>query len=277
MQHQIRDYGRRLLREPLAHFLIAGAIVFWLMSGRAPDVGERRIVVDEAVAGRLVQRWNDTFHRPPSAEEFDSLIGEYVKDQVYYREALRLGLDQEDEIVVRRMRRKLEDSAAAEAEAAQPDEAVLQAMLDKDPARYALEPRITFDQIYLGADTRQLRAQAPGLLDRLRAGNAPNPVPAPLPAHMDAADTDAISRTFGDELALAVRNQAIGTWQGPVASGLGLHFIRVTKREAARKPSLAEVRQRVENDWRAEAIRSAQARGYAAMLEGYDVEIELKK
>ena len=116
----IKQTGQRLLKEPLVHFLIAGAAVFWLLSGRAPDLGERRIVVNEAVVSGLVQRWTDTFRRPPSQDEIDGLIRDYVQDQVYYREALSLGLDQEDEVVVRRMRRKMESLAVAEAEAQNP-------------------------------------------------------------------------------------------------------------------------------------------------------------
>ena len=100
----LKATGRRLIKEPLVHFLLAGAMVFWVLSGRPPDLGERRIVVDQVVVGALVQRYYDSFHRIPSPDETDGLIRDYVADQVYYREALRLGLDKGDEVVVRRMR-----------------------------------------------------------------------------------------------------------------------------------------------------------------------------
>ena len=90
----LKDTARRWLKEPLVHFLIAGAAVFWVMSGRPPDLGERRIVVDEAVVTGLMQRFHDSFRRLPTTDEMDGLIRDYVADQVYYREALRLGLRQ---------------------------------------------------------------------------------------------------------------------------------------------------------------------------------------
>lgn len=269
-----KDTARRLLAEPLVHFLIAGAIVFWLLSGRAPDLGERRIVVNQTVVSALVQRYYDSFHRPPSQDEIDGMIRDYVQDQVYYREALRLGLDRDDEVVVRRMRRKMESLAVADAETAEPSDGELKALLDKDPAHYAADPHTSFDQVYLGADTDQTRLAANTQLARLRGGGTVAGVPAPLPPHQDDASDSEISATFGDEFTIALRDLKPGVWSGPVASGLGLHLVRVTARRAPQKPTLQSVRQRLENDWRAAAIQKAQRESYARILKGYDVVIE---
>ncbi len=268
---------RALVREPLVHFLIAGAMVFWLLSGRAPDLGERRIVVDKAVAGALVERFFGSFHRLPSPDETDGMIRDYVADQVYYREALRLGLDKDDEVVIRRMRRKLESLAVADAESAEPSDSALQALIDKDPARYSEDPRTSFEQVYLGADTPEARARANTELADLRAGKAVPSVTAPLPAKLDGAPASDISGLFGDEFTLALKDQPTGQWQGPIASGLGLHLVKVSARVAPVKPSLGTVVQRVTNDWRAAAIARAQADAYKTMLGGYDVAIELPK
>jgi len=272
-----RKTARWLVQEPLVHFLIAGAGLFWLMSGRPPDLGERRIVVNAAVAGALVQRYSDSFHHLPSQDEIDGMIRDYVADQVYYREALRLGLDRDDEVVVRRMRRKLESLAVADAEAASPDDAQLQALIDKDPARYADDPRTSFDQVYLGADSPATRARADGLLVALRQGQAVSATPAPLPARLDDSSATEISGIFGDEFALALRQVRPGQWSGPIASGLGLHLVRVNARRAPEKPTLARARQRAENDWRAAAIQQARAKDYSTMLKGYEVVIEPNK
>ncbi len=274
---ELKASTRALLKEPLVHFLIAGAAVFWLLSGRAPDLGERRIVVDKAVVGAMVERFYGSFHRLPSPDETDGMIRDYVADQVYYREALRLGLDQGDEVVVRRMRRKLESLAVADAETAEPGDTQLQAMIDRDPARYSDDPRTNFEQVYLGADTPDSRAAANAQLTDLRSGKPINAQPAPLPAKLDSAGASDISGLFGDEFTLALRDQPTGQWQGPIASGLGLHLVRVSARAAPSKPSLATVRQRVTNDWRAAAIAKAQAEAYQQMLGGYDVAIELPK
>ena len=273
----MRKFGawlRPLLAEPLTHFLLAGLVVYALLAGRAPDLGERRIVVNRAVVTALVQRWQDSFHYPPSQAEIDGLIRDYVADQVYYREALRLGLDKDDEVVVRRMRRKLEQSAASEAETRNPSDRELQALIDKDPARYAAEPRLTFEQVYLGADSPAARSASADGLSRLARGEAVAGVPAPLDRAYTGLDSSTIAARFGDAFAVSLSSLPTGQWQGPVVSGLGLHLVRVTARTAAQKPTLEQVRQRVENDWRAAAVRDAEARDYARMVKGYDVVID---
>lgn len=273
----VKDTARRLIKEPLVHFLIAGALVFTLLSGRAPDLGERRIVVDEQVVGGLVGRFYDSFRRMPTKDETDGLIRDWVQDQVYYREALALGLDEGDEVVVRRMRRKMESLAVADAETKSPSDAELQALIEKDPARYAEDPRTSFEQVYLGADTPQTRAAAELQLAKLRKGEPVSGVPAPIPARFTDVSASDVSGQFGDEFTLGLRTIAPGKWSGPVASGLGLHLVRVSNRSATEPPSLANVRQRVENDWRAAASTRAQSDAYARMLKGYDVVIELPK
>ena len=261
-----------LLREPLVHFMLAGTLVFALLSGRGPDPGERRIVVSEAVAARLADRWAQTYRRAPSADEIDGLIREWVKDQVYYREALRLGLDRDDEVVVRRMRSKMVAAASAEAEAADPTDAELEALLAADPARYAPEPALTFRQIYLGADSPAARAAA---ATALASGKLPAPAgPAPLPARFDTAPLSEIAAQFGDEFAAALRGLPPGKWSGPVGSGLGLHLVLLERRSTPPRPSLSAVRQSVTNDWRAAALRRAEDEGYRRLLGGYDVVIE---
>lgn len=273
----IKDTARRLIKEPLVHFLIAGALVFTLLSGRAPDLGERRIVVDERVVGGLVSRFYDSFRRMPTKDETDGLIRDWVQDQVYYREALALGLDEGDEVVVRRMRRKMESLAVADAESKTPSDAELQALIDKDPARYAEDPLTSFEQIFLGADTPDTRRTAEQQLPILRSGGTVPILPIPIPGKFSDASSADIAAQFGDEFTLALRGQPTGQWSGPVASGLGLHVVRVTKRGAAQPPVLVKVRQRVENDWRAAATTKAQSDAYARILKGYDVVIELPK
>jgi peptidyl-prolyl cis-trans isomerase C len=272
----LRQRGAALLSEPLVHFLLAGMVVFILLSGRPADPGERRIKVDEAAVGHLAERWTQNYRRAPSPEEIDGLIGDYVKDQVYYREALRLGLDRDDEVVMRRMRTKMIATSTSEAEAASPTDAQLQTLLDRDPARYALDPQYTLAQLYLGADDAAVRATAAELLGRLRQGASPVGMgrPAPVPMRFSSAPASELAGIFGDEFAAALRTASTGGWTGPIGSGFGLHLVKIDARKVPAPPRIADVRQRLENDWRSAAIKRAEDETYRKLLEGYDVEIE---
>ena len=272
----MRSRATALLREPLVHFLLAGMVVFALLSGRPADPGERRITVDEAVVSRLAERWTQTYRRAPTPEEIDGLIGDYVKGQVYYREALRLGLDRDDEVVMRRMRSKMIATSTSAAEAASPTDAQLRALLARDPVRYALDPHYTLAQIYLGTDDAAARAGATELLGRLRQGTSSEGMGrnAPVPTRFSSAPASALASMFGDEFTAALRTAPTGSWTGPVGSGLGLHLVRIESRKVPSPPQLADVRQRLENDWRSAAIKRAEDETYRKLLEGYDVVIE---
>ncbi len=266
------------LREPLLQFLLIGLVLYAALAGRAPDPGEQRIVVDERVVGRLVARWTQSFRRAPSQAEIDGLIRDHVKDEVYYREALRLGLDRDDEAVRRLMRNKLVATAATEAEATRPSDAQLQALLDQDPARYAAEVRLDFTQVYLGGDTPAVRGKAASVLASLARGGSPDgEVRLPMPRTFAQASSSDIASQFGDEFAAALRDLPAGQWRGPVVSGLGLHLVRVGRKLPGSPPQVGAIRQRLENDWRAAALAEAQERQYRELLTAYDVVTEVAK
>ncbi|WP_296680376.1 peptidylprolyl isomerase [Novosphingobium sp.] len=275
----LRDRAAAWLHEPLVHFLLAGAVVYAMLSGRAPDLGERRILVDQAAVSQLAARWTQSFRRAPSPGELDGLIADYVRDQAYYREALRLGLDKDDEVVVKRMRNKMLALAASEAEAASPSDIQLQELIDKNPARYAAETRFSFDQVYVGADSPKSRDKARMALAKLRGGSRSEDVsqPVPIPLHFAGEPASTVASMLGDSFVASLRDLPTGQWSGPVLSGVGLHLVRVSARTAAAKPRLEDVRQAVENDWRANTARRAEDAAYRRILEGYDVVIEMPK
>jgi hypothetical protein len=271
-----RTRAAALLREPLVHFLVLGALVFVAMAGRAPDLGERRIIVDEPVVAGLVNHHVRAFRRPPTAEELDGLISDHVRGEVYYREALRLDLDADDEVVKKRLRNKMLAIAGAEAEAALPSDAELQALLDADPARYAAPPRYRLEQIYLGPDAPALRAAAAAEIGRIPKGARPRipTQPLPLPARFDDASQTDLAEQMGDDFATALARLPVGNWTGPVVSGFGLHLVRIDQRVKPPPPRLADVRHRLENDWRSDAIRNAQDAHLQQLLDSYAVEIK---
>lgn len=261
--------GAGLLREPLLHFIALGALIFALF-GSAASPDERRIVIDGARIERLAGQFAQNFRRAPSGAELDALIRDDVREEVYYREALRLGLDRDDEVVRRRMRVKMEAFGDTAEEMAAPDDATLQRWLDAHPARFAGEASYAFDQRYLGSDATGAQTG----LDLLRAGREFAGVAIALPASFKAIGAGEAAELFGDDFPAALDRLPLGAWSGPVRSGLGQHLVRVRKREAAAPPPLWRVRQRVENDWRAAMAQSRRERAYRALLERYDVVIE---
>lgn len=177
---------------------------------------------------------------------------------------------------MRRMRSKLIATSTSEAETASPSDTELQKLLDADPARYALDPRYSLAQVYLGDDSPQMRAEAAVLLGKLNAGAPPDGLgtSAPIPARFTGTPSSDLAGIFGDEFAAALRSAPVGVWTGPIASGLGFHLVKIEVRAVPAAPRLADTRQRLENDWRSAAIKRAEEESFRQLLEGYDVVIE---
>lgn len=270
----LRQKMRALFREPLLHFIVAGLLVFLLSlwRGGGVDPASRVIVISQDTVLRLAASWEQIWRRPPNQTEIDGLIRDYIKEEIYYREAKRLGLDEDDTVIRRRLRSKMEFLAAAQAENANPDTATLQRWLDQYPQRFADEADYSFDQIYLGETGAD---GTTAILRLLEAGGDWRKLgrPISLPRSMDAAAHSDIARQFGDPFARSLALAPQGSWTGPIKSGFGVHLIRVRNIRPAAKPILAEVRQAVENDWRINSVKEREDKTYQALLDGYSIKI----
>jgi len=274
----------RLLREPLFHFLLIGALIFglyqWIGAPGATGAGGE-IVVTEGRIRNLTETFARTWQRPPTAQERNGLIEDYIREEVLYREGVALGLDRDDTIIRRRLRQKLEFLFEDAASAAQSTDAELAEYLAKNADSYRVETQLTFTQVFLDPSKRgdQLDADAASLLDVLRTrGGKVNP--ATLgdslmlePRYERASETD-ISRLFGSKFEAAIRDQPVGEWVGPFKSGYGAHLVRIEARIPGRMAQLAEVRDEVARDWAEQRRREALEAQYQALRSRYRIRIE---
>jgi len=252
---------RTLLREPLVHFLLLGAALFlldaWLRPPAAPGAATSEIVVTEARVRNLAQSFRRTWQRPPTRDELDGLVESYVREEIFVREATALGLDRDDAIVRRRLQQKMEFVSEEAMAMAEPSDDELQAYLDAHTAAFRTEPHVSFVQVFL--DPRKRGAALPEDAQRLMAAleQAGASVDVAntgdrlmlLEARYENTTQSEVARLFGDEFADALLRQPAGRWAGPIASGYGMHIVRVEKLVPAAAPSLSEVRPLVEREW----------------------------
>ena len=149
---------RRLLREPLVHFLLAGGILFGLSAlfGQSFGVGgnSNRIEVTADRIQQLRETWTRQRGAPPTRRELDSLIEDFIREEVLYREAIASGLDQGDTIVRRRLAQKVEFLAQSVASTVEPSEAELQAFFDDNAERYRIPEQVGFSHVYFSGSNR---------------------------------------------------------------------------------------------------------------------------
>ncbi len=273
----------RLIREPLVHFLLLGAAVFALSRLVGPESGSRHadtILVTQGNIDRMIETFTRTWLRPPSQAELRGLVDDYVREEVAYREAVAIGLDQDDTSIRRRLRQKLE-FIAHDLAMAEPTDEQLRAYLHQHADDFRIDARASFRHVYLNTDRRGEDAprDAAELLARLREGVAPDELaglgdPFLLPSGFeDVSETD-VARQFGGDLAEQLFDVEPGDWVGPSESGYGLHRVKVDRRPPGRRADLSEVRDQVVREWQVEQRRLANEAFYRALLDRYEVVIE---
>ena len=270
------------LREPLLHFILLGAGIFALYGmlageSRAPD----EIYISRGQQENLLNTFNRTWQRPATPQEFQGLLQDYIRQEIAYRESREIGLDQDDIVIRRRLRQKLELLAEDVASLVQPTDQELQAYLDDNSEDFRLEPSYSLSQLYFSVDRRgeQAAADAIAALGQLQDsgpmldGELPGD-PLPLPEMLEDAGASEVARLFGEVFVTQMGELPLGEWAGPVESGYGLHLVYVQDSTAGRAPALDEVRHDVQREWLSQRRREAIDAMYERLLKNYDVEIE---
>lgn len=268
---------RRLLREPLLHFVLLGALLFlaygWL--NRAGLVATDEIVVSRNQVEGLVMQFERVWQRAPTATEREALIESWVRDEVFYREALAMGLEQDDPVVRRRLSQKVQFILDTGSDSAPPTDAELQRWLDEHADRYRVEATYALRQAYFDPARRgeRLAADMAAARRALQAGREAAGDATMLPATLTGGAAE-VARIFGAEFEQALRALPVGGWQGPVRSAFGLHLVELTSRTDSRPALLADVRPEVARDLMLARAQAAQDAQYAQLRSKYAIRIE---
>lgn len=273
---------KRVLREPLVHFLLLALLIFagYGLFGADVDDEPDSIVVTAAKIEQMATVFIKTWHRPPTAEELKGLIDDHVKEEILVRQALELGLDRDDTVVRRRLRQKMEFLNAADAEALTATDAELDAYLKANAATFEIDPMLAFQQIFLNPQRHgeAIEQEPAAILEVLLSQPAADPASlgdaSLLPPELPLTGKTSIGQTFGADFAEALDKAPLGQWTGPVASGFGIHLIRVTDRVPGRMPALDEVRGAVTREWTYAKRAQLEDQRFAELLKRYEVTIE---
>ncbi len=274
---------RRLLREPLVHFLLIGAVLFalygYMQRGRGGVESSKQIQLTVDDLAQLIILFQAQWQRQPTPQELSHLVEDKVQEEVLYREGLEMGLDKDDTIVKRRMAQKLQFLAEDVAAAREPTVAELKSWFEKNRAMFAMPPRLSFRHLYFSPDRRGAHARddAAAALVKL----AGQPEDAPLAASLadrfmfqdyyrDQAP-DYIGKEFGPPFAQAVEKLPPRSWQGPIESGFGWHLVFVDTVIAGRLPAFEEIESDVKTAWLSKQKSLAWTKAYKEMRAKYTV------
>lgn len=271
----------KLLKDPLVHFLVVGALLFAFAAwrGETIELGRARIVVPAEEVARARAAAELLHGRAPTDAEIAELVEPYVRDEVFYREALELELDVDDDEVRRRLIEKMQYLTLDLADPEPASEADLRAFYEADPERFRVPELVTFEQVFFSPTVRgdAVRADAVAARTALENGEAePEALGdrTPLRGRYVDAPREQVEILFGGELTDAVFTAEPDVWAGPFESDFGLHVVRLAQRSPSRLPPFDEIADRVRETFALARREERNAAEYARMRARYEIVID---
>jgi parvulin-like peptidyl-prolyl isomerase len=277
----------QLLKEPLLHFLVIGAVLFgayaWLnRDGNEAGVPQVRLTASD------VQWLKDTFalerQRAPTEEELRGLVRGFVKEGLFARQAQELGLDKDDIVLRRRLAQKMTFLLQDNSRRAAPSDDDLHRLYEAQRGQVLAEPRtlftrpkISFTQIFFSRDKRaDAAADARAALQQLSQPDGAAPAAAlgdrvSTKSEFRNADERAVANQFGTKFAAKVFELEPGPWQGPIESSQGFYLVRVTELMPAQLRPFEEVRDQLLELWHEQSQRENEERYFVDLLKKYRV------
>ena len=273
----------RCVREPLLHFLLLGVALFAaygsMQRGRGGVESSRQIALTMDELRQLDLYFESQWRRPPTPDEFNSMVEDRIQEEILYREGLAMGLDKDDTIVKRRMGQKVRFLAEDVAAAHEPTTDELKMWYGKNSQKFALPGRMTFRHVYFSPDRRGRRAHDDAVEALAKvAGEPEDSKAAPLRAdrfmfqeYYGDRSTEQLAKEFGPQFAQAILKITPGSWQGPIESGYGWHLVFVESFTPGRIPVLEEIESDVKTAWLGDQKEQAWRKAYQEMRANYAV------
>lgn len=264
---------KKVIREPFFHFILLGALIFllygWLnRDAQHPEGYDITITPDQQV--KMAVQYEKNFGRLPDSITMQNLIAAEIKNEIYYRESLRLGLDIDDEIIRRRLKQKYEFIQLDNFVADEPTEEVLKAYYEKHSSSYLSPSTYTFEHQYFSPDKRK---------DPLRTaqdyqvgiGKAD---PFHIPSPLSSQDIEDVRDAFGYQFAQELMSITSLEETHVIESGFGYHVVQILSKESSAPIPFEEAKGRVYQDYIQEQRNTSNEEMYDDLLGQYEVVVE---
>ena len=272
---------KKLIREPLVHFVLIGIGLF-LLYGWVSDAEDNRntIYFDDYDMDNLIASWEMQWKRLPTDEELKSLVEQNIRQEVFYQEALKMNLDHNDEIIKRRLAQKMNFLSNDLATLKEPTTEELKSYYEKNKTHYLLPSIYSFYQVSFRMDSRQsARKDAEAFLQSIQSqepGDLENSGDElPFPYFFEDMDANELNRELGLEFSEAIEDLIVGQWTGPIRSGFGWHVIFIKEKTPPTEPGFENIVERLKRDLEYENQIRVNDQVYTELRKNYSVEFDL--
>lgn len=267
----------KFIREPIVVFVVMGTMLFFLYQIVTGSIerNNKQIHVSKAQIALLEETYRKTWSRPPGEAELNALIDDFIMDEIFYKEAVAMGLDKTDLTIKQRLRQVME-MMMDDYTTIYPSEDQLRSYLEAHPEKFRLDDRISFRQLHFKAEEKE---EATAFLERLSASeSAYESYTGGLlllqEMNVNQMKND-VNKLFGSYFSTAIFGLEAGKWTGPLESSYGWHLVYIYDIVPGKIPDLDDIWDLVEREWSVERKNEIKEEQYRLMREAYDISIEM--
>lgn len=251
---------KKLFKEPLVHFIVAGMLLFLVFAFFGNSSGEmnnKTIEISKGQIDLMHSHWTRQLGRPPTESELQGLIDDHIREEILMQEALKMGLDKDDIIIRRRLAQKMEFVSGDMLTVEEPTEAQIQDYYNGHKEEFLVLGKVSFLQVFFSMDSRsedkafKLAEKTKRNLNKLtleeidfsKIGDR-----TMIPTEYLKRSNKQLNTDFGNtEIVKKLTEAPISNWSGPFISNYGMHLIYVLERKHQYIPDLEEVSTKIKN------------------------------
>ena len=229
-------------------FFAIGLLIFFLDIAFNSEQNSKDIYLSDQELSSLLTAWQSQVGRPPSDEEIANIINNFVQEEILYREALLLDLDQEDRIIKRRLAQKI-TFLKQETIPDDPSQEELEKFFEQNKKNYYVPATYSFSHHYFSKESNA-KARALKAFNDYQANQVElTGDPFFLGKNFYQSSSNDIKKNFGELFFVAIKNLALNEWSGPHESAFGQHIIKLKEVKTGFYPSLEQVLLKVQQDY----------------------------
>jgi hypothetical protein len=268
----------KILKEPLVHFLLLGGLIFgYFYLFNSESESENTIVIDDVEYEYLLSLWKNQWKREPNEQDIKAFIDQYLRQEVFYKEALALGLDHNDIIVKRRLAQKMEAvSNDLNAMLKPPTDADLREFYESNDSLFLLPPTYSFRQVLFTNQESNWQQELTSMQVALQSGQdipKARSLKLSISNEWKNSPLNEINKAFGGDFAFKLDSLPLNQWVGPISSGFGQHLVFISEKNESQLADFDLVKSYVEKEYEYLTELEMQEQVYRDLLEKYQVKI----
>lgn len=273
---------KKLLKEPFFHFILIGCALFLLYSIVGAESNSKDvIIIDDSDIDNFIAKWEMQWNRQPTEKELEDMIQQNIYQEVFYREALKMNLDENDEIIKRRLSQKMQFLSNDLASLKKVTDEELETYYKENSEKYLTPTSYSLYQIVFTSDNRTnpqndakaiLNSFPNASFDEMKSKGDKLPFSYQF---IDVTSND-LALQLGSKFSTGLENTELNKWVGPISSGFGEHLVFITDKIAPQLPSLETVKGKVIQDYEYDYQEKISKEIYTLLKQKYDIQIEIE-